>query len=74
MWEITFAFLVAIAVCFMFKQTRWLGVLGIFLLICINPFLFFGLLILIGSASYLLVVKKRYQDIRRFFSDWNPRR
>ena len=74
MWEITLAFLVSIAVCFTVKNLRWLGVLGIFLLICINPFLFFGLLILIGSVSYPLVVKKRYQDIRRLFSDWDPRR
>lgn len=71
MWEITLAFVVAIAVCFVFKQTRWLGVLGIFLLICINPFLFAGLLILIGSVSYLIVVKKRYRDVKRLFTDWD---
>lgn len=71
MWEITLAFVVAIAVCFVFKQTRWLGVLGLFLLICINPFLFAGLLILIGAVSYLIVVKKRYRDVKRLFTDWD---
>lgn len=73
MWEITFAFLVAIAICFVFKQTRWLGVLGVFLLICINPFLFVALLVLCCTVGYWIRAKKRYQDIRRLFSDWDIR-
>ena len=55
MWEITVAFLVAIAVCFVFKQTRWLGAFGIFILVLVNPFLFVGLLIA-GWAGISVVV------------------
>jgi len=42
-------------------------------LICINPFLFVALLILIGGVSYLIVAKKRYQDLKRLLTDWDLR-
>ena len=51
MLTITFAFVVATALFFLFERTRWMGVVGVFVLLCINPLLFTGLLLIAGVAS-----------------------
>ena len=53
MLTVTFAFVVATALFFLFRQTRWMGVVGVFVLLCISPLFFGGLLLLVGVAYYL---------------------
>ncbi len=52
MLTVTFAFCVATALFFLFRQTRWMGVVGVFVLLCINPLFFIGLLLLLGCIGY----------------------
>ena len=54
MLTVTFAFVVATALFFLFRQTRWMGVVGVFVLLCISPLFFGGLLLLVGVAYYFL--------------------
>jgi hypothetical protein len=58
MLTVSFAFVVATALFFLFRQTRWMGVVGVFILVCISPLLFTGLLLLVGSLFYLLVPRR----------------
>jgi len=46
MLTVTFAFVVATALFFLFQQARWMGVVGVFVLLSINPTVFGGLLLL----------------------------
>ena len=50
MLTITFAFVVATCLFFLFERTRWMGVIGVFVLLCINPLLFSALFLLAGGA------------------------
>ena len=58
MITVTFAFVVATALFFLFERTRWMGVIGVFVLLCINPLLFGGLLLLAGVAFYFLYYRR----------------
>ena len=62
MLTVTFAFVVATALFFLFRQTRWMGVVGVFVLLCISPLFFGGLLLLVGVAYYLLLPTKDLPD------------
>ncbi|MGA7181612.1 MAG: hypothetical protein WBX11_18795 [Thiobacillaceae bacterium] len=57
MLTITFAFVVATALFFLFERTRWMGVVGVFVLLRINPMLFTGLLIA-GVAFYFIFFRR----------------
>jgi hypothetical protein len=63
MFTVSFAFIVATALLFTFPRTRWMGVVGIFVLLCINPLLFSGLLLLAGAAYYFFFVRRTYHVI-----------
>ena len=63
MLSVTFAFVVATALFFLFKQTRWMGVLGVFVLLCISPLFFTGILLLVGIACYFIFVRRTYHVI-----------
>ena len=59
MATVAFAFVMATAMFFIFERTRWMGIVGVFVLLCINPFLFGALLLLIGgSISVVLFWRK----------------
>lgn len=47
MLTITFAFVVATSLFFLIERTRWMGVIGVFVLLCIHPLFFTGLLIVL---------------------------
>lgn len=57
MLTVSFAFVVATVLFFMFRQTRWMGVIGVFVLLCISP-LFFTFLLLLAGAIYWLFFRK----------------
>lgn len=57
MLTITFAFVVATCLFFLFERTRGMGVIGVFVLLCINPLLFTGLLLL-GVAVYFIFLRR----------------
>ena len=57
MLTITFAFVVATALFFLFERTRWMGVVGVFVLLCINPLFFTGLFLLAGVAFYFIYIR-----------------
>ncbi len=59
MLTITFAFVVATSLFFLFERTRWLGVIGVFVLLCISPLLFSALLLLAGAAFYFIYVRRK---------------
>ncbi len=48
-----FAFVAATVLMFVFKQTRWMGIVAAFVLLAINPALFTGLLLAAGGGYYL---------------------
>ena len=57
MLTITFAFVVATCLFFLFERTRGMGVIGVFVLLCINPLLFTGLLLL-AVAIYFIYLRR----------------
>lgn len=59
MLSVTLAFVVATALLFLFASTRALGVVGVFILLCLQPLLFGGLLALVGLAYYLFFRKRQ---------------
>jgi hypothetical protein len=65
MLTITFAFVVATCLFLWFSQTRALGVVGVFILLCINPLLFGGLLVL-GAYVWNRWLRKRYYPLPTF--------
>lgn len=60
MLTITFAFVVATCLFFLFERTRGLGVVGVFVLLCINPLVFYALFLLAGIVHYFLLRRKLY--------------
>jgi hypothetical protein len=62
MLTITFAFVVATALFFLFERTRWMGVVGVFVLLCINPLFFTGLFLLAGVAFYFIFIRSRKHE------------
>lgn len=59
MLTITFAFVVATCLFFMFERTRGMGVIGVFVLLCINPLLFSALFLLAGGAFYFFYSRRK---------------
>ena len=60
MLTITFAFVVATALFFLFDRTRWMGVVGVFVLLCIKPLFFTGLLLIAGVALYFIFFRRKH--------------
>jgi hypothetical protein len=65
MLTVTFAFVVATALFLVFKQTRWMGVVGVFILLCLSPFVFGAVLLLAALAVYLAFLNSKYDMIPR---------
>ena len=59
MLTITFAFVVATALFFLFERTRWMGIVGVFVLLVINPLFFTGLFLLLGAAFYFTFTRSK---------------
>ena len=70
MLTITFAFVVATALFFLFDRTRWMGVIGVFVLLCIHPLFFTGLFLLAGVAFYFIFLRSNKHGLPKLF----PRR
>ena len=60
---LTIALIVCTALCLAFKESRGLGIVGVFALILIAPLLFGLLLVAAGAFSYLLFRKNRQEYI-----------
>jgi hypothetical protein len=60
MFEIAFAFVVACAVLMLFRNTRLIGAVGLFILLCISPLFFTLLLLLVGAAYYYFKRRSRF--------------
>jgi hypothetical protein len=58
---VAFAFLVATGLFLAFRQTRALGVIGVFVLLCIDPVVF-GSLLVLGGVLYWLFSSSRRQE------------
>ena len=54
MSNVTFAFVAATTLFFLFKETRWMGVVGVFILVCLYPLTIGGILLLAGLICWLL--------------------
>jgi len=65
MLTVTFAFVVATALFLLFKQTRWMGVVGVFILLCLSPFVFGAVLLLAALVLYLAFRQPGYEVIPR---------
>jgi len=63
MLTVTFAFVVATALFLFFKQTRWMGVVGVFLLLCLSPLVFGAVVILATLLAYLAFRQSKYEVI-----------
>lgn len=61
MLTVTFAFVVATALFLVFKQTRWMGAVGVFILLCLSPFVFGAVMLLAALAFYLALRKPKYE-------------
>lgn len=59
MLTITFAFVVATCLFFLFERTRGMGVIGVFVLLCINPLFFSALLLIVGGAVVYFILQRR---------------
>ena len=60
MLSIAFAFVVATALFFLFSATRWLGVVGVFLLLTLYPAFFGTLLLAVAAVYYFYIRRSRY--------------
>jgi len=74
MLTVTFAFVVATALFFMSRTTRWMGVVGVFVLLCISPLVFGSLLLLVALVYYLAFKRPAYEVIPRGRSPDDARR
>ena len=63
MVTLTIALVVCTALCLAFKESRGLGIVGVFALIFIAPLVFGSLLLAAGLIYYLLFRKSRYEYI-----------
>lgn len=66
MLTVSFAFLVATILFFCFERTRWMGVVAVFVLLCINPFLVVGFVFFLVIAAWLIAANGRDRAIRRW--------
>ena len=69
MLTVSFAFLVATILFFCFERTRWMGVVAVFVLLCINPFLVVGFVFFLVIAAWLIAANGRDREIRRWLLD-----
>jgi hypothetical protein len=74
MLTVSFAFLVATILFFCFERTRWMGVVAVFVLLCINPFLVVGFVVLLVIAAWLIAANGRDREIRRWLLDRHRRK
>ena len=65
MLSTAFAFLVTTIVLLSFKTTRWMGAVGVFILLCVAPVLASLLLILAAVACYFLFGSPSWDVIRK---------
>ena len=63
MTTLTIALIVCTALCLAFKESRGLGIVGVFALIFIAPLLFGSLLVVAALVYYLLLRRSRYEYI-----------
>ena len=63
MLTVTFAFVVATALFLFFKQTRWMGVVGVFVLLCLSPLVFGAVVLLAALLAYLAFRQPKYELI-----------
>ena len=59
MLEVTFAYLLATALLFAFKATRWMGAVALFILLTVAPVVTSLLLIAVAVACYYIYGKPR---------------
>ena len=65
MLTVTFAFVVATALFLFFKQTRWMGVVGVFVLLCLSPLVFGAVVLLAALLAYWAFRQPRYELISK---------
>jgi len=63
---VTLAALVATILFFCFERTRWMGVIAVFVLLCIAPVLVLGFVVLLVVLAWLIAANGRDRVIRRF--------
>jgi len=63
MLTVTFAFVVATALFLLFKQTRWMGVVGVFVLLCLSPLVFGAVVLSAALLAYLAFRQPKYELI-----------
>lgn len=56
---VTFAFVVATCLFFLFERSRWMGVVGVFVLLCIHPLFFSAVLLIVGGAVIYFIYLRR---------------
>lgn len=66
MLTVSFAFVLATLLFFCFERTRWMGIVGVFILFCIAPLFLLGLLVLVAVAAYFIFIKRRCPLLREF--------
>lgn len=69
MLTVSFAFLVATILFFCFERTRWMGVVAVFVLLCIDPLLVIGCVVLLVVVAWLIAANGRDRAIRRWLAD-----
>lgn len=69
MLSISFAFLVATILFFCFERTRWMGIVAVFVLLCIEPFLLIGFVVFLVIVGCLIAANGRDRAIRRWLMD-----
>jgi len=60
MLTVSFAFVLATALALAFKQTRALGVVGVFVLLCISPLIVGGLLLVAGAVYCMILLRRSH--------------
>ena len=69
MLTITFAFVVATCLFFLFERTRGMGVIGVFVLLCINPLFFTALLLIVaGAVIYFIYLRRTKHELPKHLS------
>jgi hypothetical protein len=66
---LSFAFVVATILFFCFERTRVFGVVAVVALLCLNPLLVIGVVVLAVVAAWLIAANGRDREIRRWLMD-----
>jgi hypothetical protein len=69
MLEVTFAYLLATALLFAFRSTRWMGAVALFILLSVAPVLTSLMLVLVAFVGYHVYGKPR-SDVRSRKFPW----